>query len=92
MIDVKSGLFPSPMEIHYTCTCPDDADLCKHVGAALYGVGVRFDADPQLFFYLRGVDPKDLFAKATQDLKDEIKKELAKQEDLSDLFGIDLML
>lgn len=30
--------------------------MCKHVAAALYGVGVRLDENPALFFELRGVD------------------------------------
>ena len=30
--------------------------MCKHVAAALYGVGARLDKDPMLFFELRGID------------------------------------
>ena len=30
--------------------------MCKHVAAALYGVGVRLDENPALFFELRGID------------------------------------
>lgn len=30
--------------------------MCMHVAAALYGVGVRLDEDPLLFFELRGQD------------------------------------
>ncbi len=50
------GLFPSPAEIKLSCSCPDWADMCKHVAAALYGVGARLDEKPQLLFVLRGVD------------------------------------
>src|SRR5229473_3072421 len=49
------GLFPSPEEIKLSCSCPDWADMCKHVAAALYGVGARLDEKPQLLFVLRGV-------------------------------------
>jgi uncharacterized Zn finger protein len=56
------GLFPSPAEIKLSCSCPDWADMCKHVAAALYGVGARLDQKPQLLFVLRGVDEGDLFA------------------------------
>ena len=42
------GLFPSPGEIKLSCSCPDWADMCKHVAAVLYGVGARLDESPQL--------------------------------------------
>jgi uncharacterized Zn finger protein len=58
------GLFPSPDEIKLSCSCPDWADMCKHVAAALYGVGARLDEKPQLLFVLRGVDENELFAGA----------------------------
>jgi uncharacterized Zn finger protein len=58
------GLFPSPDEIKLSCSCPDWADMCKHVAAALYGVGARLDEKPQLLFLLRGVDENELFAGA----------------------------
>lgn len=50
------GLFPEPKEISFNCSCPDWALMCKHVAAALYGVGVRLDEYPALFFQLRGID------------------------------------
>jgi uncharacterized Zn finger protein len=62
------GLFPSPKEIKLSCSCPDWADMCKHVAAALYGVGARLDQKPQLLFALRGVDENELIAGAGQDL------------------------
>src|SRR5216684_1434003 len=62
------GLFPSPTEIKLSCSCPDWADMCKHVAAALYGVGARLDQQPQLLFVLRGVDENELLAGAGQDL------------------------
>jgi uncharacterized Zn finger protein len=62
------GLFPSPGEIKLSCSCPDWADMCKHVAAALYGVGARLDEKPQLLFVLRGVDENELLAGAGGDL------------------------
>lgn len=50
------GLFPEPKEISFNCSCPDWALLCKHVAAVLYGVGVRLDSNPLLFFELRGLE------------------------------------
>ena len=52
----KEGLFPSPQEISFNCSCPDWAIMCKHVAATLYGIGARFDENPLLFFELRGID------------------------------------
>lgn len=52
----EKGLFPRPQEISFQCSCPDWALMCKHVAAVLYGIGKRFDENPQLFFELRGID------------------------------------
>jgi uncharacterized Zn finger protein len=62
------GLFPSPREIKLSCSCPDWADMCKHVAAALYGIGARLDEKPRLLFVLRGVDENELIARAGTDL------------------------
>jgi len=59
-----TGLFPSPKEISFSCSCPDWAAMCKHVAATLYGVGVRLDAQPELLFILRKVEAKELIARA----------------------------
>src|SRR3989449_624031 len=61
------GLFPAPKEIKLSCSCPDWADMCKHVAATLYGVGARLDTKPQLLFALRGVDESELLAGAASD-------------------------
>jgi uncharacterized Zn finger protein len=91
------GLFPAPTEIHFSCSCPDWARLCKHVAAALYGVGARLDNDPGLFFTLRGVHVHELISAAVTDkTKDLLKKAEKKSRrvledvNLSDVFGIDL--
>ena len=52
----EDGLFPQPSEISFQCSCPDWALMCKHVAAALYGVGARLDMNPALFFELRGIE------------------------------------
>ena len=60
--DRRTGLFPLPGEMKFSCSCPDWADMCKHVAAVLYGVGNRLDQQPQLLFLLRGVDAEELIA------------------------------
>lgn len=60
----RGGLFPTESQIHFHCSCPDYANMCKHVAAVLYGIGVRFDSDPRLFFELRGV-PMDMLVETT---------------------------
>lgn len=93
----REGLFPSPKEIKFDCSCPDWADMCKHVAAVLYGIGTRLDEDPSLFFKLRNVKIEDLISQAvstkTSKLLNQAKKKSQKaldDTDLSDLFGIDL--
>ena len=62
------GLFPSPKEISFTCSCPDYASLCKHTAASLYGTGARLDKQPALFFTLRNVEMRELVGKAAADV------------------------
>ncbi len=66
----KYGMFPAPKEIHFDCSCPDWASMCKHVAATLYGIGARLDKDPMLFYKLRKVDGEELVRKS-MDLKIE---------------------
>ncbi len=91
------GLFPTPEEISFDCSCPDWASMCKHVAASLYGVGARLDEDPALFFTLRQVDMDDLITQAVQDktasiLKGgaESKGKVIADDQLEDLFGISM--
>jgi uncharacterized Zn finger protein len=62
------GLFPAPGEIDLSCSCPDWADMCKHVAAVLYGIGARLDLSPELLFRLRGVDETELLAHADRQI------------------------
>lgn len=91
------GLFPSPKEINFDCSCPDYATMCKHVAATLYGVGTRLDENPALFFVLRNVDVEDMISKAlvqkTETLLIKLKRKSGRMiegDDLSDMFGIEM--
>ncbi len=94
LCEEKTGLFPSPKDILFTCSCPDWASMCKHVAAVLYGIGARLDHQPELLFTLRKVDQQDLIAKAGSDLAQMRKapagaKVLA-SDDLAEMFGIEI--
>jgi len=87
------GLFPQPEDIELSCSCPDWAGMCKHVAAALYGVGARLDEQPQLLFVLRGVDESELLASAGNDLPLETSVPAAQaldDGDLAALFGLEM--
>jgi uncharacterized Zn finger protein len=47
-------LLPVGGELGPRCTCPDDADPCKHSAAACYLIADVLDADPFALFLLRG--------------------------------------
>lgn len=95
----KTGLFPNPSGIRFSCSCPDSASLCKHVAASLYGVGARLDRDPALFFLLRKIGLEDLVSQAVREETQKLlqakgagESVLMDEQDgaLSALFGIDL--
>ncbi|MGH7267107.1 MAG: SWIM zinc finger family protein, partial [Candidatus Rokuibacteriota bacterium] len=49
------SLFPARRaDLRAACTCPDDANPCKHIAAVHYVLGEAFDRDPFLLFELRG--------------------------------------
>lgn len=64
MTSKTGGLFPAPSEIDLDCSCPDWAEMCKHVAAVLYGVGARLDEKPELLFTLRHVDHAELVSRS----------------------------
>ena len=91
------GLFPAPKQISLKCSCPDWAVMCKHVAAALYGVGVRLDEDPKLFFALRDVNIEELVSTAIAEKSETLLKKSARKssrvldnDNISAMFGIDM--
>ena len=92
----ETGLFPKPGEIHLECSCPDWADLCKHVAAVLYGVGARLDESPELLFTLRGVDHLELITTAARSVTADLaapgadKAATLDEGSLTEIFGIEI--
>jgi uncharacterized Zn finger protein len=90
----ESGLFPAPAEIALSCSCPDWAEMCKHVAASLYGVGARLDEKPELLFVLRRADHTELIGQAEN--AGVMRKAASRRtgrilkEGLSEIFGIEL--
>jgi uncharacterized Zn finger protein len=94
LIRPRAGLFPSPGDIDFECSCPDWASMCKHVAATLYGVGARLDQEPELFFRLRRVDQTELLTEAGSGAalaasRNGKHKQIAESA-LADVFGIEL--
>ena len=94
MCSRETGLFPAPAEIEFDCSCPDWADMCKHVAAVLYGIGARLDERPALLFALRGVDENELIARAGSEIALGAKRGGSAKRlvdaDLGALFELDL--
>ena len=92
-----SGMFPAPREIKFDCSCPDWADMCKHVAAVLYGVGVRLDEDPKLFFRLRDAGIDELIKQAVAGKVEKLLEKASRKsgriiedKDIASVFGIDI--
>ena len=87
--DPENGLFPEYGQIRASCNCIDDACLCSHAAAALYGVGAMLDDDPALLFRLRGIDMETFFDTGTtaDSLADDVD---FSTDNLSEMFGIHL--
>jgi uncharacterized Zn finger protein len=90
----QEGLFPLPAEISLHCSCPDWAVMCKHVAAALYGVGARLDKQPELLFTLRGVKHDELIEadaeRAVAAATSRGKSKRLATADVGEVFGIEI--
>lgn len=57
------SLFPEHLhDLDTVCSCPDVANPCKHIAAALYLLAEAFDDDPFLIFAWRGRTKEELLA------------------------------
>lgn len=87
----RTGLFPAPSALRFRCSCPDVARMCKHVAAAMYGVGARLDHAPELLFTLRRVSLDELLAAAVSELPAApAAGRVLASDGLGALFGIEL--
>lgn len=91
----EDGLFPSPRQIHISCSCPDYALLCKHAAAVLYAVSIQLDEDPSLFFRLRQIKVDDFIKQALGENVDQLMQNAKKtstrilvDEDIESLFHL----
>lgn len=82
--DPENGLLPDALDWHISCSCPDWSEPCPHAAAAMYALGVLLDAQPELLFTLRAIDPSALLRKPEQ------TPEHFDAASLSATFGIEL--
>ncbi|MDA3811347.1 MAG: hypothetical protein PF518_13570 [Spirochaetaceae bacterium] len=93
----KKGLFPTPRQISFDCSCPDWASMCKHVAAVLYGIGARLDEDPSLFFILRKIKIEKMISKAVTQKSESLltdtpikSRRIMNKNDMADVFGLEI--
>lgn len=61
------SLFPEDLDdLETVCSCPDVANPCKHIAAALYLLAESFDEDPFRIFEWRGRSKDELLASLRQ--------------------------
>ena len=87
LCEPEIGLLPSPSDWRMNCSCPDWSEPCVHAAAAIYAAGVLIDADPQLLFTLRSLEPEDLLKSASAPVVEEGNFDTAA---LGKMFGIDI--
>jgi len=68
--------------------------MCKHDAALLYGVGTRFDHQPELLFRLRAVDEMELITNVGAAIplvkQAPATARLLDGDNLSEIFGLDM--
>ena len=89
ILGAAQALLPAPRHIVPFCQCLDAAPFCKHVCAALYGLGVRLDGEPELLLVLRGLAPEP--SATERSALTPLAAEKVLEGDLGALFGIELL-
>lgn len=78
------SLFPrSAEDIDTSCSCPDIANPCKHIAAALYLLAESFDDDPFRIFLWRGRGKTELLSCLQANKPSDACEELMKATDSS---------
>lgn len=99
LFSIDKGLFPLKNEIHFQCSCPDNAKMCKHIAAVLYAIGSILDQEPLILFQLRGIDVDKyldaMLIEKTNDLllnfnNNEPNEKIIDDSSIFDIFGIEL--
>jgi uncharacterized Zn finger protein len=75
------SLFPEKRgDLRTDCSCPDEANPCKHIAAVYYLLGEEFDRDPFLIFRLRGMERERLLGMLNQaSPSDDTPKEVLRE-------------
>jgi uncharacterized Zn finger protein len=83
------GLLPELKDVTFSCShC--NTPFCLYRAATLLAVATEFDLKPIKLFELRGATRERLFMRAAQQVPDNAQEQIA-EDDLSALFGIDLV-
>ena len=90
------GIFPTPKEISFTCSCHHPSGFCHHIAAALSALGAKIDQEPKFIFQLRGINIEDFISQSIHTERNEILKRARNipsnalaRENLFDIFNIE---
>ena len=89
---LDASVLPTARQIGFTCTCKEQAPMCRHVAATLYAVGSRLDTQPELLFKLRNVDLEELIRQvgSVPATATDASASSLEEANLSALFGIEI--
>jgi uncharacterized Zn finger protein len=64
----EQNLYPvKGHELETVCSCPDEAEICKHIAALFYLFSLQLERDPLLLLQLRGIDRERLMSEVRTD-------------------------